>query len=579
MDERSIGAETKAIDRLIHAFIGYGTGGNSPAAIVQAYFDWASHLVMVPGKQMELQKNLFRNLSRFAVYSGRVMRNENPEPPMTPLPQDYRFKNEAWQRFPFNLLHQSFLMQEQWWHYATTGVPGVAKRNEEMVSFGARQILDMFSPSNFPLTNPEVLAKTMKTGGRNFIDGFKNWSQDLQRQINKEPPAGSEKYQVGKNLAVTPGKVIFRNHLIELIQYTPTTEKVQKEPLLIVPAWIMKYYILDLSEQNSMVKYLVDQGHTVFMISWLNPTSQDRNLSMDDYRKHGVMAAIDAVSHIVPDTPIHTAGYCLGGTILSIAAATMARDNDNRIASVTLFAAQTDFTEAGELMLFINESQLTFLEDLMWEQGYLDSEQMAGAFMMLRSKDLLYSRIVHEYMMGERNGMNDLMSWNADTTRMPYRMHSQYLRSLFLNNDLAEGRFEVGANPIFLRDIRVPIFAVGASKDHVAPWQSVFKIRRLTSAPEVTFLLTSGGHNAGIISEPGHARRSYMVNTRKRGDKYVGPDAWLEVAEKHEGSWWPHWHEWLRNHSSGETTAPAMGNVEAGYHEICDAPGTYILQK
>lgn len=579
MPENKIRAESKAIDRLVHAFIGNSTGGNSPTAVTQAFFDWASHFAMVPGKQMELAKNLARNATKYGVYATRTLSNQKPEPPLKPLPQDYRFRDPAWNKFPFNLMQQAFLMQEQWWHYATTGIPGVSPRNQNMVTFGARQMLDIFSPSNFPWTNPEVIDKTVKSGGRNFVDGFKNWVADNQRQLNNDPPLGSEDFQVGENLAVTPGKVVFRDKLIELIQYSPTTDKVQKEPVLIVPAWIMKYYILDLSPHNSMVKYLVDQGHTVFMISWLNPSSADRNLTMDDYRSLGVMAAIDSIGKIIPDTPIHSAGYCLGGTILSIAAAAMARENDNRLASVTLFAAQTDFTEAGELMLFINESQLTFLEDQMWEQGYLDSDKMAGAFVMLRSKDLLWSRIIHEYMMGEQTRLNDLMAWNADTTRMPYKMHSVYLRSLFLNNDLAEGRFEVDGNPIFLRDIRVPVFAVGATKDHVAPWKSVFKIRRLTSSPEITFLLTSGGHNAGIISEPGHARRSYQVNTRKAGDKYVSPDNWADISEKKEGSWWPEWQEWLASHSSGTTKPPAMGAPEKGLSPLCDAPGTYILQK
>lgn len=580
MDESTnIRAETKAIDRLVHAFIGHSTGGNSPASLAQAYIDWASHLAMVPGKQMELAKNIKRNITRFGVYAARAMTNQAGDVPVSPLPQDYRFKAESWGRFPFNLMHQAFLTQEQWWHYATTGIPGVSKRNEEMVTFGARQMLDLFSPSNFPWTNPEVIEKTVASGGRNFIEGFKNWAGDVQRQINKEPPAGTENFKVGVNLAITPGKVVYRNKLIELIQYEPTTDKVQKEPILIVPAWIMKYYILDLSPHNSMVKYLVEQGHTVFMISWLNPSSADRNLSMDDYRKLGVMAAINTISKIIPDTLIHAAGYCLGGTILSVAAAAMARENDERLATMTLFAAQTDFSEAGELMLFINESQLTFLEDQMWEQGYLDSEKMAGAFMMLRSKDLLWSRIIHEYMMGEKPGMNDLMSWNSDTTRMPYLMHSTYLRSLFLNNDLAEGRFEVDGSPIFLRDIHVPTFAVGATKDHVAPWKSVFKIRRLISAPETTFLLTSGGHNAGIISEPNHPRRSYQVTSRKRGDKHLSPSTWNDIATRKEGSWWPEWQQWLVSHSTAEAAPPTMGAPDKGIVPICDAPGTYVMQK
>ncbi|MBU6954174.1 alpha/beta fold hydrolase [Hahella sp. HN01] len=581
MDDSSLFAESKAIDRLLHAFIGYGTGGNSPAAFIQAYTDWVSHAVMAPGKQAELAKNISRNLLRYGVYCSRAIANQNPEPVIEPLPQDIRFRNEEWGHFPFNLAYQWFLLYEQWWHYATTDIPGVSPRNENIVSFCARQILDLMSPSNIPWLNPEVIKKTLETGGKNFLDGLENWREDAQRLLNGDPPVGSENYKVGENLAVTPGKVVYRNRLIELIQYAPTTESTYKEPVLIVPAWIMKYYILDLSPHNSLARYLVEQGHTVFMISWLNPDGKDRNLGMQDYLRLGVMEALDAISAIVPDAPpIHGVGYCLGGTLLSIAAAAMARDEDKRLATISLFAAQTDFKEAGELMLFINESQLTFLEDLMWEQGYLDATQMSGAFMMLRSKDLLWSRIVREYLLGERSKMNDLMAWNADTTRMPYRMHSQYLRSLFLNNDLAEGRFEVDDSPIFLRDIRIPIFVVGATKDHVAPWKSVYKIRRLTSSAEITFLLTSGGHNAGIISEPGHPRRSYQINTRYGKDRNYSPDDWLNIASRHDGSWWPAWSQWLRDHSSSEQTSPPpLGAPDSDYPQLCDAPGTYVYQR
>jgi len=372
--------------------------------------------------------------------------------------------------------------------------------------------------------------------------------------------------------------VVYRNHLIELIQYAPTTAQVDAEPLLIVPAWIMKYYILDLSRGNSLVRYLVDRGHTVFMISWRNPTRDDRNLCLDDYRSLGILAALDAIGKIVPGRQVHAAGYCLGGTLLTIAAAAMARDGDQRLRTVTLLAAQTDFTEAGELMLFINEEQVNFLESMMWDRGVLNSDQMSGAFQLLRSNDLIWSRMVREYLLGERRPPNDLMAWNADQTRMPYRMHSEYLHSLLLNNDLAAGRYRVGGRPIAISHIHAPIFAVGTVKDHVSPWRSVFKINLLANSQEVTFLLTSGGHNAGIVSEPGHPRRHYQIATREGNAAYVDAETWENTTPSREGSWWPAWGDWLKGHSSGQGDPPQMGAPGAGLVPTDDAPGTYVFQ-
>jgi polyhydroxyalkanoate synthase len=341
----------------------------------------------------------------------------------------------------------------------------------------------------------------------------------------------------------------------------------------------MKYYILDLSPQNSLVKYLTEQGFTVFMISWKNPSPEDRSLGMEDYRSSGVLGAIEVINAIVPKEKIHAVGYCLGGTLLSITVAAMARDGDDRLASVTLFAAQTDFTEAGELTLFINESQLAFLEDMMWEQGFLDSRQMAGTFGILRSSDLIWSRVVNDYMLGERQVMTDLMAWNSDATRMPYRMHSEYLRKLFLDNDLAEGRFVAGGEPVSLTDIRVPIFAVGTERDHVAPWRSTYKIN-LQTETEVTYLLTTGGHNVGIVSEVGYAgRRSFRVNEHGPKDHYVDPDRFLIEARQKEGSWWPEWITWLESRSGSLTAPPRMGASEAGCPVLGDAPGKYVLQQ
>ncbi|CAM3464654.1 PHA/PHB synthase family protein [Thalassospira profundimaris] len=565
----------KAIDRAFKAYMARLTFGLSPAGMANMTNRWLSHLAMSPGKQMELVEKAQRKMMKFGVHAmhGGFFGGCCIEP----LPIDKRHKSEGWQRWPFNMMYQSFLLTQQWWHNATTDIDGLSQLEEDRISFTVRQILDRFAPANFILTNPDVLKVTLEQGGTNLIAGMEHFIEDIQRTLAGQKPAGTEDFQVGRDVAVTKGKVIFRNHLIELIQYSPTTQTVASEPVLIIPAWIMKYYILDLSPENSLVKYLVDQGHTVFMVSWRNPTSEDRDLGMEDYRKAGVMAAIDAVSDIIPDQKIHAVGYCLGGTLLSIAAAAMARDADDRLASMTNFATQIDFTEAGELMLFIHESEVDYLESMMWDQGFLDGYQMAGAFQILRSSDLIWSRMTTEYLMGERQPMNDLMAWNADLTRMPYRMHSEYLRGLFLNNDLSGGRYLADGYPVNIADIRVPIFSVGTVRDHVAPWQSVYKIS-FNPATDVTFVLTSGGHNAGIVSEPGHPHRTYQIATKMAGDRYIDPDTWQQSTPYHDGSWWLAWLNWLTEHSGEQVSARTPGNTTARYPALCDAPGTYVLQ-
>jgi polyhydroxyalkanoate synthase len=566
------------LDRSLHAAVARFTGGLSPAALSEAYLDWATHLANAPGKRLQLTEKAIRKAMRFARYAYQyAVEGRTREKCIEPLPQDHRFISDEWQKWPYALIYQAFLLQQQWWHNATTGVRGVSQRHEAMVEFGARQILDMFAPSNFPLTNPEIFRRTISTGGLNLARGFQNLLEDWDRAVSGRGPVGSENFVVGRDVALTPGKVVYRNRLIELIQYAPATTKVRPEPILIVPAWIMKYYILDLSPRNSLVKYLTEQGFTVFMLSWKNPAPDDRNLGLEDYRTDGVMRALDVVQAIVPGQRTHAVGYCLGGTLLSIAAAAMARDGDHRLATLTLFAAQTDFTEAGELMLFIDPSQIAFLEDMMWEQGYLDSRQMAGAFEMLRSNDLVWSRLVHDYLLGERQPMTDLMAWNADATRMPYRMHPEYLRQLFLNNDLAEGHLRAAGKPVTLADIRVLIFAVGTEWDHVSPWRSTYKINLVES--DITYLLTNGGHNAGIVSEPGHRERHLRLATKKANQPHLDPDAFLAQAARKEGSWWPEWSQWLSEHSGAQTNLPRMGAPQnAGYPPLQDAPGTYVLE-
>jgi polyhydroxyalkanoate synthase subunit PhaC len=568
---------TLSIDKAFKAHLARFTLGISPAGIVSKYFEWLAHLAVSPGKQLQLIEKAQRKNSRFTVYASSYMRDFKSPPCIEPLPQDRRFNHESWQSWPYNFMYQAFLLTQQWWDNATNNVDGLSRKDEQAISFVTRQIIDHFSPSNFIWTNPEVAQATLAQSGNNLALGFKNFLEDWERAISGKPPAGVERFVVGRDVATSPGKVVYRNRLIELIQYSPTTDKVHPEPILIVPAWIMKYYILDLSPYNSMVKYLVERGFTVFMISWRNPTSADRDLGMEDYLELGVESALRAVGAVVQDRKVHAVGYCIGGTLLAIAAAAMARDHDDTLKTLTFLTTQTDFTDAGELMLFVRESGLSYLENMMWDQGYLDTKQMAGAFQMLRSTDMIWSRYVREYLMGERPKMFDLIAWNADATRMPYRMHSEYLRKLYLSNELARGQYRVKGRPVTLSDVRTPIFAVATTSDHVAPWQSVYKFHLLTDT-DLTFVLTNGGHNAGIVSEPGRKGRRFQIATRRERETYVAPDEWVQQSPATEGSWWTAWTEWLAAHSQAKTSLPPMGASSKGLRVLGDAPGIYVRQ-
>ncbi|GLI98226.1 alpha/beta fold hydrolase [Sphingobium sp. AR-3-1] len=568
-------AET--LDRAAIAGIAQITHGLSPATIFQAFSDWGMHLAGSPGKQLQLAAKTTRKFMRLGEYAVRSIGDHDAAPAIEPLPQDRRFVDPAWKEAPFSLIAQAFLLNQQWWHAATTGVVGVTRHHEDMVAFGTRQILDTMAPTNFVATNPVLQKRIFETGGQCLVEGARLLLEDMQRTMRGEPPAGTEAFEVGKDVAATPGKVVYRNELIELIQYAPTTDTVRPEPILIVPAWIMKYYILDLSPENSLVRWLTGQGYTVFIISWHNPVSADRDLDMEAYRRLGPMAALDAVTAITGAPAVHAVGYCIGGTLLSIAAAAMARDGDERLATITLFAAQTEFSEPGELGLFIDEAQLNVLENMMWSRGYLDGAQMGGAFQILRSNDLVWSRILNTYLMGEREPMSDLMAWNADGTRMPYAMHSQYLRRLFLDDDLAEGRYKVDGRTISLGALRKPMFVVGTERDHVAPWRSVHKIHMLSNA-EICFVLTSGGHNAGIVSEPGHKGRRYHILTRETDGAALDPDDWMAHAPVRDGSWWVAWEEWLRARSGEPAAPPPLGAPDKDYPVIENAPGRYVLE-
>ena len=575
-DDAAQATERRNIDRMINAKLGRLTQGLSPVTMVASYADWWLHLAMAPGKQKELVEKALRKVARLAAYGTQAVGRDAPRC-IEPLPQDKRFEAPQWQQWPFNMIHAAFLLGQQQWHNATTDVSGVSRHHEQVTTFMTRQFLDMLSPSNFFATNPELIAKTVEEGGANLVRGAQYWWEDVLRLQSDQPVDGTEQFRPGHEVAVTPGKVVFRNDLIELIQYAPQTDKVYADPVLIVPSWIMKYYILDLSPGNSLVRYLVERGHTVFMVSWKNPDSRDRDLGMDDYLQQGVLAALDATTRIVPERPVNAVGYCLGGTLLAIAAATLARDDDARLGSMTLLASELDFTEPGELSLFIDESQLAYLEDIMWERGFLDGKQMAGAFALLNSRDLVWSRMVHDYLFGVRRPMSDLMAWNADATRMPYRQHSEYLRSLYLNNDLAEGRYRVDGLPIALTDIRVPTFVVGTQRDTVSPWKSVYKVHLLTDT-EVTFCLSTGGHNVGVVNPPGPGvKRSHQITTRAADGRYVDPETWMAGAPTIEGSWWPSWEPWLSARAGARVAPPSMGAPHAGLPVVGDAPGQYVL--
>lgn len=597
-------------DLWVNAVLAPLTGTVSPVALQLAWHDWAGHLALSPDKQLELCGQALDNAWRWARFAWQAAQTamgpparqdaqpnaqptepdaqpkaqptEKPteqlqartarQPPaaLTPLAQDRRFDSPAWQRWPYNAISQGFLLQQQWWHRATSGVRGVTPHHADVVTFVARQLLDGVAPSNFAALNPEVMQATVDSLGANLARGAVRAAADAWRELRGQP--APLPLRPGRDVALTPGKVVMRNGLAELLRYDPVTARVYERPLLIVPAWIMKYYILDLTAQQSLVASLVAQGHCVYMISWKNPGAAERDLSLDDYRRRGVMAALDTIERLQPGAAVNACGYCLGGTLLAIAAAAMAAAGDGRLASVTLLAAQVDFTDPGELSLFIDDSEVSFLETAMQRTGYLDTRQMAGAFQLLRSNDLIWSYRLRHYLLGLPDRVDALCSWNADATRMPYRMHSEYLRRLFLQNQLATGRYLVDGRPVALTDLRVPLFAVGTVGDHVAPWRSVYKISLLTDT-EVSFLLASGGHNAGIVAPPGSARASFRLRTHRASDAWIDPDRWLADTAQQAGSWWPAWERWLAARAGGMVTASLPPD------SLGEAPGNYVLER
>jgi polyhydroxyalkanoate synthase len=555
------------VERTLRAQLAAVSGGLAPDDYAQAWWDWYLHLASQPQRQNDLATSAYAKLLDSWQFMARAMSGT----PLAPGHEQLGFGNPAWNVWPFNAYARAYANWASWWQEALTppgdaSLPALSRAN-----FAGRMLLEAASPANFLQTNPELLERTAAESGRNLIRGFQNWLEDAQRAAEGAAAPGTAEFAVGQAVAVTPGKVVLRNRLIELLQYSPTTAQVYAEPVLITPAWIMKYYILDLSPRNSLVRYLVEKGHTVFMISWKNPDAGDRELGIDDYVQLGFLAALQEVQRRIPEQRVHAVGYCIGGTLLAIAAALLAARQDAALASVSLFAAQTDFSEPGELSVFITPSQIAMLEAMMHKAGVLESERMGAAFALLRSRDLLWRPAIEQYVRGERPKLNDLMAWNADGTRMPWRMHSEYLERLYLKNELAQGSFALAGTPIDLRSVSSPMFVVGTETDHVAPWRSVYKVRALTRSDDYSFALTSGGHNAGIVSGPVHPKRRHRLLTWNDATTELTPDQWLKQAPLHEGSWWPAWQSWLAAHSSA-TQLPARMPTEA----LDEAPGRYV---
>ncbi|VVD85369.1 alpha/beta hydrolase [Pandoraea communis] len=565
---------TDHLDRAAMAATARFTGNVSPAAVALAWADWAMHAATAPGHRLNVFK-AFAAIDKPAASQAASAGG----PPDT----DRRFRDPLWDNLPFSWWRERFLRTQHFVDEMTGEIPGVDPHHRDVVRFMARQWLDVFSPSNLWYLNPEVLSAVRETHGQNLVKGAQRWWSDLQDiAAGHAPGAGPQAcqaFRVGHEIAATPGKVVYRNEYFELLQYAPAQPQTSREPVLIVPSWLLKYYILDLQAQHSLVRYLVAQGHSVFMVSWHNPGPEARNRGLEDYLDDGLLAALREVRRLTDNAPVHACGYCLGGTLLAIAAATLARDKGkgeghNPLASITLLAAQTDFSEPGELGLFIDASQVAYLEAMMWRQGYIGGEQLAGTFQLLNSRDLIWSRLMSDYLLGKPAQTTDFTVWNADTTRIPARLHSQCLRELYLNNALATGTLKIRGQPVALSDIRAPMFVVATERDHISPWRSVYKMHLLNHG-DLTFALVSGGHNVGVVCEPGHPHSHHRVATRAAGAAYRAPEDWFAATPAMQSSWWPAWHAWLLAQGSGKSVAAPWPPAQA----LGDAPGTYVLER
>ncbi|MFV0298597.1 MAG: PHA/PHB synthase family protein [Hyphomicrobiaceae bacterium] len=531
-----------------------------------------------PGKSLQVQNDLVKGYMDVWTSAVQHMAGQHPQPIAEPEAGDSRFKDPDWTENPyFEFWKQSYLVTTRWAEKALESTDGLDDRTKQRAEYYMRQIASALSPSNFPATNPDVLRETLKTNGANLVKGMENLLADMERSgdLLKISQTDTTAFEVGKNLAVTPGKVIYQNDLLQLIQYEPTTEKVHATPLLIIPPWINKFYILDLTQPKSFIRWVVEQGFTVFVVSWVNPDARLKGKTFEDYMKEGVLTAAEAVQRETGERQMNVIGYCVGGTLLATTLAHNAVKGNDPFSSATFFAAQKDFTRAGDLMLFIDDAQLKSLEEMMAEKGYLDGSRMASVFNMLRPKDLIWPYIVNNYMLGKKPFPFDLLYWNQDSTRMPAANHNFYLREFYQNNKLAKGELSIDGVRMDLRKVKIPIYELAAREDHIAPAKSVFIGSKLFGGP-VEYVLSGSGHIAGVINPPPveGKRAKYQYWTNSKGGATL--EEWLEGAKETPGSWWPHWGKWLADHSGGMVTAREPG---AKLGVIEDAPGSYVLAK
>lgn len=548
-----------------------------PFNLGDTFMELFTRIVSDPVTMWEKQMDLWQDYLQLLQATTHKMLGEQEKPVISPDPKDRRFRDEAWQdNTVFDFIKQSYLLTARWMQHTAhdaskTMTPQMAKKLE----FYTRQFVDAMSPSNFLITNPEVLKATLESKGENLAKGLENMLEDLERgkgklRINMTDLSA---FKIGKNLAVTSGKVVFQNDLMQLIQYEPTTKTVSQIPLLVVPAWINKFYILDLQPENSAVKWLLDQGHTVFMISWVNPDENLNKKTFEDYMAEGPLAAMDVIEEITGEHEVNIAGYCLGGTLVATTLAWLtARQEQKRVKSVTYLTTMVDFTEAGELSVFIDEEQLAALETRMTQMGFLDGGEMATTFSMLRANDLIWSFVVNNYLLGKDPFPFDLLYWNADSTRMPAAMHSYYLRNMYQKNLLAKGSLKLRGEIIDLKQIDVPTFILSCREDHIAPWKSTYAATQLYKGP-VEFVLAASGHIAGVVNPPAKKKYSHWV-WQKKSPLPAKPEEWFKAASEHPGSWWPHWQAWQEQFTGKRIPARKVGSAK--HKPLEDAPGSYV---